>query len=94
MKPGRGKAGEVGVDEFLCRLLRDADVLGERERRLSVEERVVDDLRAAAQLVLGSRCPRQTPSGGPIVDVLAAPKASISACSPDRCARTRNSICE
>ena len=48
----RREAGEVGVDEFLRRLLRHADVLGQRERGLPVEQRVVDDLRAAAQLVL------------------------------------------
>ena len=47
----RGKPGEIGVDEFLRRLLRHADVLRQRERRLSVEQRVVDDLRAAPQLV-------------------------------------------
>jgi hypothetical protein len=45
------EAGEVGVDELLRRLLRHADVLGERERGLPVEQRVVDDLRAAPQLV-------------------------------------------
>ena len=46
------EAGEVRVDELLRGLLRHADVLGERERRLPVEQRVVDDLRAAPQLVL------------------------------------------
>ena len=52
MKPRTlGEAGEVGVDELLRRLLRHADVLGQRERRLAVEQRVVDDLRAAPQLV-------------------------------------------
>ena len=35
----------------LRRLLRDADVLRQRERRLAVEQRVVDHLRDAAQLV-------------------------------------------
>ena len=44
-------SSEIGVDEFLGRLFGDADVLGERERGLSVEQCVVDDLRAAAQLV-------------------------------------------
>ena len=47
----RGEAGEVGVDELLRRLLRHADVLRQRERGLSVEQRVVDDLRAPPQLV-------------------------------------------
>src|SRR5262249_40118533 len=45
------KSGEVGVDELLRRLLRDADVLGQRERRLPVEQRVVDDLGPSPQLV-------------------------------------------
>ena len=45
------EAGEVGVDELLRGLLGDADVLGQRERRLPVEQRVVDDLRAPPQLV-------------------------------------------
>ena len=46
------EAGEVRGDEFLRRLLRDVDVLGQRERRLAVQHRVVDHLRQAAQLVL------------------------------------------
>ena len=46
-----GEAGEVGVDERLRRLLGDADVPRQRERRLSVEQRVVDDLRPPPQLV-------------------------------------------
>ncbi len=59
----RREAGEVGVDELLRRLLRDADVLGQRERGLAVEQRVVDDLRAPPQLVLArGRCRRRRPS--------------------------------
>jgi hypothetical protein len=46
-----GKPAKYASMNCLRRLLRDADVLGERERRLPVEQRVVDDLRAAAQLV-------------------------------------------
>ena len=43
--------GEVGVDEFLRHLRRHADVLGQREGRLPVEQRVVHHLRGAAQIV-------------------------------------------
>ncbi len=45
------EAREVGVDELLRGLLRHADVLGQREGGLAVEQRVVDDLGAAPQLV-------------------------------------------
>ena len=52
MKPADAReAGEVGVDELLCRLRRDADVLRQRERCLSVEQRVVDHLRRGPQRV-------------------------------------------
>ena len=76
------EAGEVGVDELLRLLARHADVLRQRERRLPVEQRVVDDLRAAPQLVRArGRCRRRTPSapcgrGCPRRCV----NASISAC--------------
>ena len=46
-----GIAGEVRVDELLRGRLGHADVLREREGRLSVEQRVIDDLGAAAQFV-------------------------------------------
>ena len=52
MKPRtRGKPAKYASMNCLRRLLRHADVLRERERRLAVEQRVVDDLRAAPQLV-------------------------------------------
>ena len=67
------EAGEVGVDELLRRLLRDADVLGQRERGLAVEQRVVDDLRAPPQLVRIEAAVRaEHLERRAIVDVLAA----------------------
>ena len=46
------EAGEIGVDDLLRRLRRDADVLRQRERGLSVQQRVVDHLGRAALHVL------------------------------------------
>jgi hypothetical protein len=45
------KAREVGVDELLGGFLGHVDVLGERERRLPVEDGVVHHLRPAAHLM-------------------------------------------
>ena len=90
------EAGEVGVDELLRRLLRHADVLGQRERRLAVEQRVVDDLRPPPQLVRG-RAPLSAPNTFSAVwSWMSSPraKAAMSVSSPDRCASTRSSICE
>ncbi len=50
-RPDRREARKIRVDERLRFLPGYTDVLGERERLLSVEQRVVDDLRAAAKLV-------------------------------------------
>ena len=90
------EAGEVGVDELLRRLRRDADVLRQRERGLSVEQRVVDHLRACGAARAGpGRCRRRTPSAPSDRGCRRrARNASISVSSPARCARTRSSICE
>jgi hypothetical protein len=45
------EAGKVRLDELLRRLLRDADVLCQRERCFAVEQGIVHDLRAPPQLV-------------------------------------------
>ncbi len=60
----RREAGEVGVDEVLRRLLRETPMsLASVNACLSVEQRVVDDLRAAPQLVLAQAARRRrTPS--------------------------------
>ena len=91
-----GEAGEVGVDELLRLLLRDTPMsFASVKACLSVEQRVVDDLGAAAQLVRAEAAVgAEDLQRRPIVDVLAALKASSSASSPDRCASTRSSICE
>ena len=92
----RGEAGEVGVDERLRRLLRHADVFRQGERGLPVEQRVVDDLRAAPQLVLveAAVCAEHL-QRRLIVDVVAArERLDAGVSSPDRCASTRSSICE
>src|SRR5439155_11541398 len=69
------KPGEVRVDEFLGGLWRDADVLRERERRLAVEQRVIDHLRRAAALVLvHAAVGTKHPQRGLVMDVIAAPK--------------------
>ena len=99
----RGEAGEVRVDELLRGLLRHADVLRQRERRLSVEQRVVDDLRAPPQLVRveaarsrrtrarpcgrGCRCPAGTPRRAPRRPTGARARAARSASSRRRSAR-------
>ena len=71
----RREAGEVGVDELLRRLLRHADVLRQREGGLAVEQRVVDDLGAAAQLVLAQAAVgAEHLQRGAIVNVFAAPE--------------------
>ena len=68
----RGKARKVRVDELLRGLLGHADVLGERERRLPVEQRVVDDLRAPPQLVrVEAAVGPEHLQRRPVVDVLA-----------------------
>ena len=68
-------AGEVGVDELLRGLLGDADVLGQREGGLAVEQRVVDDLRAPPQLVRVQSARRAEHAlGRPVVNVHALPE--------------------
>jgi hypothetical protein len=71
----RWKAGKIGVDEILGGLLGDADVFGESEGGLAVQQRVIDDLGAPPELVFAQ------PAGGAehfqrrsIVDVLSLPK--------------------
>ena len=49
--PHAREAAEVGVDELLSRRGRDADVARQRERRLAVKQRIVDDLRPPPELV-------------------------------------------
>ena len=67
----RREAGEVGVDEVLRLLARHADVLGQRERLLAVEQRVVDDLGAPAQLVRAQPAiGAEHPERGAVVNVL------------------------
>ena len=90
-----GKPVKYARDELLRRFLRDVDVLGQRERRLAVEHRVVDHLRQAAQLVLvhGVVHAKQLLPGS-LVNVLAGAERSMSASSPAMCASTRSSICE
>ena len=78
------EAGEVGVDELLRRLLRDADVLRQRERRLSVEQRVVDHLRARCAARAGrGRCSAPKTFSA-VRSWMSSPlrNASISASSP------------
>ena len=71
--PHAREAGEVGLDELLRGLLRHADVLGERERRLAVEQRVVDDLGPPPQLVpVEAAVGAEHLERGLVVDVVAA----------------------
>ena len=66
------EALEVRIDDPLSRLLRDADVSSERERSLPVQQGVVDDLRASAQLVrIESAVRTEHPTGGLGMDVVA-----------------------
>ena len=68
-----GIAGEIGVDERLGEAGGDPDVAGEGERRLPVQERVVDDLGAAPQLVgVEPAVGAEDLEGGAVVDVVAA----------------------
>jgi len=67
---GRQTSVGVGVDEFLGGGLRHADVLCQRERRLAVEQRIVDDLCAAPKLVFVEPAhPGEDALGRAVVDV-------------------------
>ena len=90
-----GKPAKYASMKSCAVLPRDADVFRKRERRLSVEQRVVDDLRASPQLVLDpGRCRTEDLQAVRSWMSSFRVNASISASSPDMCASTRSSICE
>ena len=64
------KSGKIRVDDLLRGLRRDADILRQGEGGLPVQQRVVDDLRAAAQLVRIEPARRSEHAfGGAVVNV-------------------------
>ena len=70
-----GESREIGVDELLRRLRRDPDVLRQSERRLAIEQGVVDDLGAPPQFVRAETAvAAEHLERRPIVNVLQAPE--------------------
>ena len=83
------------VDERLGLLTRDTDVLGQRERLLSVEQGVVDDLGAPAELVLAEAAVGAKDfQRRAIVDVLAASERVDEHVVAGQMREHASSICE